>query len=148
MRFVLAIAAATAMISISNAQTNPPSPYPMPGTVVGRPALLPVGSAFPKVGNTIGTPIGYNGPNGEPVNPGQRPPGQIINLNNLAAPLAAPLPADLVGTPPKTYLQKLYDKWRDMLGFSNQPTVTNNWTPGLSRRNRERHKEKDDWQRN
>lgn len=121
------------------ALAQPPSPYPMPGTIVGRPVLAPVGTAFPKVGTNPGTPIGYTGPDGRPINVGQRPAGQVIDLTNLAAPLSAPLPPDLAGTRPKGTIEKLYDKWREMLGFAPGPTQpTNTWVPGLSRRNRER----------
>src|SRR5437867_4382779 len=128
--------AATAMAAF--AQTNPPSPYPMPGTVVGRPSLTPVGTAFPKVAPTKGTPLGYTGPDGNPINVGQRPAGQLINLNNLAAPLAAPLPPDLAGMQPKTYLEQMYDKWRSMLGFAPTPSQpVSTWVPGISRRNKE-----------
>ncbi len=135
--------------SFALAQTNPPSPYPMPGTAVGQPALTPVGSTFPKVGSAIGKPIGYTDLNGQPINKDQRPAGQVIDLTNLAAPLSAPLPPDLAGSQQTTYLERMYAKWKAALGFAPAPTMpTNTWVPGLARRNRERAEKarERDWQ--
>lgn len=128
---------------------SPPSPYPMPGTIVSRPSLAPVGVQFPKVGTQAGTTIGYKGMDGQPVNVGQRPAGQLINLNNLAAPLVAPLPTELTGAKPKSTLEKLFDSWKSTFGFG-PPAVTPppNWTPGLSRRNKDRREAAQAWQRN
>ena len=135
-------ACGVAITALTAAAQNPPSPYSIPGTVVGRPSLAPVGVAFPKVGTQTGTPIGYQGPNGQPVNTGQRPAGQVIDLTNLAAPISAPLPADLAGSRPRSFLERQYDKWKDMLGFTRPTTQPANfYVPGLSRRNRDRHKE-------
>lgn len=132
------------LLSGAGLAQNSPSPYPtMPGTVVGTP--VPVGSTFTPVGTNPGTPIGYIGSNGQPINAGQRPAGQMINLNNLAAPLAAPLPPELAGSRPKGTLEKLFDRWKEMLGFSKPDLTTSGYFPGLSRRNRERHKQ--DWRR-
>jgi hypothetical protein len=111
------------------------SPFPG-GTPVGTPVR--VGGLQPKVGNNVGTPVGYSGPDGRPINV-QRPAGTVVNLNNLSAPLVAPLPPGL--EQPRSIFQTTYDRWKSLLGFS-RPTedLSTNWVPGISRRNRERHK--------
>jgi hypothetical protein len=139
------LAALVLLSSFAVAQSNPLSPYPS-GTPVGQPSLTPAGVAFPKVGTPGGTPVGYTGPDGRPINTGQRPAGQIIDLNNLAAPLSAPLQPGLMDPKPKTYLEQMFDKWKAALGFAPAPTPPASfYTPGLSRRNRERHETK--WRR-
>jgi hypothetical protein len=148
-RLLLSGVAFIAIADLASAQGNPPSPYPMPGTIVSRPSLAPVGTRLPNAAPKIGTPVGYTGPDGQPINPGQRPAGQIVNLNNLSAPLVAPLPTDLTGAKPKTYLEQLFDKWKATFGFG-PPAVTppQTWTPGISRRNRDRKDSATAWQRN
>lgn len=147
-RILCAMTALGIATAILHAQT-PPSPYPMPGTIVSRPSLAPVGTMFPKVGTKTGTPVGYTGPDGQPVNPGQRPAGQMINLNNLAAPLVAPLPNDLTGAKPKTALEKLFDSWKSTFGFGPPATTPpSTFTPGIGRRNKDRKEASTAWQRN
>ena len=142
MRTLYTLLAVGLASSLAIAQTNPPSPYPMPGTAVGQPMLTPVGTPFPKVGAAVGAPVGYTGMNGQPVDLGQRPAGQLIDLTNLAAPLSAPLPPDLAGTQSTSYLGGLYAKWKAALGLAAPPTPpTNPWVPGIARRNREARRE-------
>ena len=51
------------------------------------------------------------------------------------------LPPELAGTQDKTALQKVYDQWAKLIGLSKpDPVKVANYTPGLSRRNRERNK--------
>ncbi|CAN5512684.1 hypothetical protein BH11PLA2_BH11PLA2_09110 [soil metagenome] len=124
------------MASVAAAQ----SPFPN-GTPVGTPVR--VGSLQPKVGTAAGKPVGYAGSDGKPINT-QKPEGTVVNMNNLAAPLVAPLPAGM--EQPKSVFQATYDKWKAMLGFAKPAQdLSTNWVPGISRRNRERHK--DDWRR-
>jgi hypothetical protein len=67
------------------------------------------------------------------------PPGKMIDLSNLAAPLTAPLPPGMGPDRDKTALERLYDKWAAMIGIAKpQEDLRTNWTPGISRRNRER----------
>lgn len=128
--FALAVAGA-------NAQ-NVLSPFPASGVPVGKPVFGTVGQTAPAAAPKAGQSIGYVGPDGKPVSM-ERPAGQVVDLRNLAAPLSAPLSPDLAELQPKSTLEKLYDKWRLAIGLDKQSTATtNNYTPGLSRRNRER----------
>jgi hypothetical protein len=128
------------LASIASAQSSATSPL-TGGTAVGTPVR--VGSLQPKVGSNVGTPVGYAGPDGKPINT-QKPAGTVVDLKNLSAPLIAPLPPGL--EQPKSAFQVAYDKWKAMLGFSKpKEDLSTNWVPGISRRNRERHKP--DWRR-
>jgi hypothetical protein len=112
------------------------SPFGTPGTPVG--AASPVGQRAPNVGMPVGQRVGQFG--GSSI-PGQapRPEGQLVDLKNLAAPLTAPLPPEL-RPDTDSFIDKAYQKWRDALGLGKPMPPANTWTPGLSRRNRERHK--------
>lgn len=132
------LAGATAAPGQSS-MTSPPGPFATPGTAVGQ-SVVPVGQKFAPAGAPAGTPIGYNGPGGMPVTT-TPPPGQVVDLTNLSAPLTAPLPPGLGPTAQKSTLQKLYDSWAAMIGISKPAqNLQTNWTPGISRRNRERHR--------
>lgn len=124
------------------AQTPVAGPFGSPGSVVGRSSSVsPAGQKLPNAAPPAGTPIGFTGPGGMPVQ-SARPPGKVIDLSNLAAPLTAPLAPDLAGPQQdKTMLQKVYDQWANLIGLSKPPAATvPNYTPGISRRNRERNK--------
>src|SRR5579883_2132911 len=114
-----------------------PGPFAVAGTPVGQ-SVQPVGQKFAPAGQAAGTPIGYTGPGGMPVTTAA-PPGQMIDLSNLSAPLTAPLPPGLGSTQSPSTLQKLYNSWAALIGIQ-KPTqaLQTNWTPGISRRNRER----------
>jgi hypothetical protein len=136
--------AASALLLVAGpvvAQTPINSPFGRPGQVVGQSStLMPAGQTFAPAGQPVGQPIGYNGPNGQPINTA-RPEGQMIDLSNLAAPLTAPLPPGLVPAREKSALEKVYDSWARLIGLSKpDPAKVANYTPGLSRRNRERNK--------
>ncbi len=121
----------------ANAQ-NVLSPFPASGVPVGKPVFGTVGQTAPAAAPKAGQSIGYVGPDGKPVSM-ERPAGTVVDLKNLAAPLSAPLSPDLAALQPKSTLEKLYDKWRLAIGLDKQTTATtNNYTPGISRRNRER----------
>ncbi|MBL8866177.1 MAG: hypothetical protein KF873_12925 [Gemmataceae bacterium] len=114
------------------------SPFPGSGVPVGRPVFGTVGQTAPPAAPRAGQAIGYVGPDGKPVSM-ERPAGQVVDLRNLAAPITAPLAPGLTDSQPKSVFEKVYDKWRQAIGLDKQTTpTTNNYTPGLSRRNRER----------
>jgi hypothetical protein len=120
------------------AAQNVLSPFPGSGVPVGRPVFGTVGQTAPAAAPKAGQAIGYVGPDGKPISM-ERPPGQVVDLRNLAAPITAPLAPGLADSQPKSVFEKVYDKWRQAIGL-DKPTSTTatNYTPGLSRRNRER----------
>lgn len=136
----LAIRAFAVLLAISLApswvfaQNSTLSPFPASGVPVGKPLLTSIGQNIPPVATKVGQQIGYLGLDGKPVST-ERPPGTPIDMRNLAAPLPAPLAGD---TDPKSVFDKLYDKWRQAIGLSKPTATANTYTPGLSRRNRER----------
>jgi hypothetical protein len=114
------------------------SPFPGSGVPVGRPVFGSVGQTAPAAAPKAGQPIGYAGPDGKPVSM-DRPAGTVVDLRNLAAPITAPLAPGLAESQPKSVFEKVYDKWRQAIGLDKPASATtNNYTPGLSRRNRER----------
>ncbi|QEL16068.1 hypothetical protein [Limnoglobus roseus] len=113
------------------------SPFATTGVPVGKPVFTAVGANQPAVGTKVGQAIGYVGPDGNPITT-QRPPGQVVDLTNLAAPISAPLAPGLTDNQPKSMFEQIYDKWRAAIGLTKPATVAANYTPGLSRRNRER----------
>lgn len=114
------------------------SPFPGSGVPVGRPVFGSVGQTAPAAAPKAGQAIGYLGLDGKPVSM-ERPQGQVVDLRNLAAPISAPLAPGLAELQPKSVFEKLYDKWRLAIGLDKPTNTTNtNYTPGLSRRNRER----------
>ncbi|MGL4423219.1 MAG: hypothetical protein ACRCZF_21330 [Gemmataceae bacterium] len=118
------------------------SVFSMPGQVVGKSSITKVGTAPPQVGQPAGTPIDYLGPGGMPVQTA-KPQGQIIDLSNVVAPITAPLAPDLRPNQNRNAIERTYDKILIAIGLAPPPSVVNqsgNWTPGISRRNRERNK--------
>ncbi len=114
------------------------SPFPQSGVPVGRPVFNTVGQTAPAAAPRAGQQIGYVGPDGNPISM-ERPPGQVVDLRNLAAPIAAPLAPGLAELQPKSVFERLYDKWRQAIGLDKANSdLSTNFTPGLSRRNRER----------
>ena len=115
------------------------SPFATSGVPVGKPVFTTVGTNQPAVGTKPGQPIGYAGADGKPISM-ERPPGQVVDLKNLAAPISAPLPPGLADSQPKSIFESVYEKWRAAIGLTKPtgPLAVNNYTPGLSRRNRER----------
>lgn len=136
-RALLSTALAALAVAGANAQ-NVLSPFPASGVPVGKPVFGAVGQTAPAAAPKAGQAIGYVGPDGKPIST-ERPSGTVVDLKNLAAPLSAPLSPDLTALQPKSTLEKLYDKWRVTIGLDKPASATtNNYTPGLSRRNRER----------
>ena len=111
------------------------------GTPVGRASLQPVGNGFAPAAPSAGTPVSYLGPDGKPVST-TRPPGEVISMKNLVAPLSTPLPAGL-DNPQKNLLELIVDRMKTAVGLSRPPSAAlqTNYTPGISRRNRERREE-------
>jgi hypothetical protein len=122
----------------ANAQQN--QPLGMPGTVVGTslPAagVSPVGSRLPNAAPVAGSPVG-RGPGGIPAQLDPRmptPPGQPINMQKVVGPYPM---MDNKGEP--GFWDSLYNRWA-MLFVSDEPAKRpTNFTPGISRRNRERN---------
>ncbi len=137
-RILLAFGGVFLATTVASAQSVL-APFATSGVPVGRPALTSIGQNVPTVGTKPGQAIGYVGQDGKPITM-ERPPGQVVDLKNLAAPLSAPLSPELAATQPKSAVDRMFDVWRSALGL-NKPTTpgaVNNYTPGLSRRNRER----------
>lgn len=133
----LLIACASLLVCMP-ASGQTPSPFPSSGVPVGKPVFGQVGQTAPSAAPQAGQAIGYVGPDGNPISM-QRPPGQVVDLRNLAAPITAPLAPGLTDSQPKSIFEKVYDKWRDAIGLNKPTTNTNTgFTPGISRRNRER----------
>jgi hypothetical protein len=113
---------------------NTISPYPSSGVPVGKPLLTSTGTNVTSAAPKAGQPIGYVGLDGKPISTAM-PPGTPIDMRNLAAPLPAPLTDN---SSAKSIFEQVYDKWRQAIGLSKPTTIANSYTPGLSRRNRER----------
>lgn len=135
-RSLLALAGVLGATSLASAQSVL-SPFATSGVPVGKPVFTAVGQAAPAVGTKPGQAIGYVGPDGQPISM-QKPPGKVIDLTKLAAPISAPLAPGLTDNQPKSIFQQVYDKWRAAIGLDKPTAVANSYTPGLSRRNRER----------
>lgn len=135
-RILLSFAGILFATSVASAQSIL-SPFATSGVPVGKPVFTAVGQNAPAVGTKPGQAIGYTGPDGQPISM-QRPPGQVVDLTNLAAPITGPLAPGLSDNQPKSIFQQVYDKWRSAIGLDKPTTLTTNYTPGLSRRNRER----------
>jgi hypothetical protein len=142
-QMVMAVVAACAVAGPAAAQFNTTSA--MPGQVVGSTIPLnPVGSLVPKAATPAGNPIGspFLKPNlGDPLNPFK---GTGIDPTNIAAPA--------MGYPNTPFQQPdLFDRLSDKLNsvtafFRPAPAPRPTYTPGLSRRNRERAMERN-WRR-
>ena len=83
----------------------------------------------------------YLGPDGKPVST-TRPPGEVISMKNLVAPLSTPLPPGL-DNPQKNLMELIVDRMKTAVGLNKPPSAAlqTNYTPGISRRNRERREE-------
>lgn len=108
--------------------------YQLPGgTPVGRPVFEPVGKQFPKVGEQfpkVGKPAGYYGANGDfTVEKPIQPP---VDLKNVVAPYPG-MPGET-----KDFWDRLYDRSMKAMGINQPKVVEQNFTPGLTRRTRER----------
>jgi hypothetical protein len=114
---------------------------PMPGTPVGRPLVTPVGSRLPQAVPGVGERVG-TGPGGIPsgLDPlGPRPDGTPIRIENVVAPYPG------MPKPEATFWERLEARWFALFQ-SDRPAVraSNTWTPGLSRRNRERREQREE----
>lgn len=130
--------------SIGQAQTPAANPLLSSGTAVGKPMLRAVGTqlpqAVPQVGQKIGTP-----PGGQPNQP-TTPPGFQFDLKNVVAPVNPEfLPPALRPVQNQSLYDTAFKKWLDAFGLTKPPEVKSNFTPGMSRRNRERTHERQWW---
>ena len=131
LRFAFTAAALMFTLGFAEAQS-------MPGTPVGTPIVVPVGQQIPKAvppaGNRVGAaPNGQAAPNLNSTLNMTTPPGQVVDMNNVATPYP--------GMPKKnSYLTSLSNAWFSLFQ-SNAPAKTSNWTPGIARRNHQ-HTEK------
>ena len=149
--YILSAAAVTCGVAATAraqqpAYTPTPQPSVMPGTPVGTSSqrVVPVGTQLPQAVPSVGTPIGGGGlPGGRPatVGPGTpgggQPQGKVIDLSNVVAPYPG------MPKPAPTFWEKVE---RDFFGlFESAPTVQRapNVTPGIFRRNRERHRQEE-----
>ncbi len=114
----------------------------MPGIGVGKPVMLqPVGNQLPQVGTAVPR-VGSN-PTG--LNMSQQNKQDPFGLNGLGikpSQLAFD-PKDVISPYPQmpngetSFWDRVYDRWLGLFGM-DAPATRGNWTPGLSRRNKER----------
>ena len=100
----------------------------------------PIPQAAPQVGQKIGTP-----PGGQPQSP-QPPPGFNFDLKNVVAPVNPEfLPPALRPQQNQSLYDAAFKKWAEAFGLVKPPEQKIAFTPGMSRRNRERAKEREWW---
>ena len=129
---------------VGQAQTPATNPLLAGGTPVGNPMLKSVGTpipqAAPAVGQKIGTP-----PGGQPTQTSP-PPGFNFDLKNVVAPVNPEfLPPALRPQQNQSLYDAAFKKWAEAFGLVKPPEQKNNFTPGMSRRNRERVQERQWW---
>lgn len=130
--------------AVASAQTNGTNPLLSSGTPVGSPLMksvgTPVAAAAPKVGTPVGTP-----PGGQP-NQSALPPSFNFDLKNVVAPVNPEyLPPSLRPQQKESLYEAAFKKWLEAFGLAKPPEIKNNFTPGMSRRNRERARERSWW---
>ena len=112
--------------------------YVMPGgTPVGRAMITPVGTQQEGVGTKfpkVGQPAGYRGTDGTITT--EKPAQPNVDLKNVVAPYPG-----MPGEGPD-FWDRLYDRSMRAMGINQPKIVQQNYTPGLSRRNRERREER------
>jgi hypothetical protein len=133
-----------AAMGVATAQSKETNPLLNSGVPVGSPLLRPVGTpiaaAAPKVGTPVGTP-----PGGQP-NQTSMPPGFNFDLKNVVAPVNPEyLPPSLRPQQKESLFDAAFKKWLEAFGLAKPPEIKNNFTPGMSRRNRERARERAWW---
>ena len=111
------------------------------GTPVGTPMLRSVGVQAPPAAPPVGQKVGTN-PTAPKGTSSPTPPGFQFDLKNVVAPVDPSfLPPAL--RPPQN--QSLYDtafkKWAEAFGLAKPPEQRVTFTPGMSRRNRERDRQ-------
>ncbi|MFO0935602.1 MAG: hypothetical protein U0798_03685 [Gemmataceae bacterium] len=124
-------------------QAQQGNPLLSSGTPIGQPLLRSVGTPVPKAAPNVGQPVGA--PPG--AQPQMQPPGSIpFDLSNVVAPINPEyLPPALRPVQTPNIFETAYQKWLGLFGLGKPPEVKNNYTPGLSRRNRERAREREWW---
>ena len=132
--------------SMLYAQTPPVSAAPtsggtfqMPGQTVGQYQLTPVGKEIPRAASQAVPRVGTS-PGGNPYIPdtSSQLPGQNIDLKNVVG----PLPGSMKPPSDPTLWDKFVERYGTNLGLTPPQPRAPNWTPGISRRNRERSMER------
>ena len=137
--------AAPAQTPTVSAVPTPSPGFQMPGTTVGTQLLRPVGTQIPKAAPAAGSPVGSTPGATLPTDLTGTLPGQAINKAAVVGPL--PDSFDMLPTEPSLW-DKFVAKFGASLGFISPEPRAPNWTPGLSRRNRERAQMKTEhWRR-
>ena len=128
--------AGPAAAQIPSTYTVTPPGTAMPGTPVGAAMVAPAGTAIPKAVPAAGARVG-TGPTGIPslLDP-RSPQGQKVDLKNVIAPYPG------MPNPAPSFWDQLSARWAALLGPTAPAAQPTNWTPGISRRNREREKER------
>lgn len=112
--------------------------YVLPGgTPVGRPVITPVGTQQERVGTQfprVGQPAGFYGTDGKFTV--EKPVQPKVDLKNVVAPYPG-----MPGEGPD-FWDRLYDRSLRVMGINQPKIVQQNYTPGLSRRTRERREER------
>jgi hypothetical protein len=109
------------------------------GTPVGTPMLRSVGAQAPQVAPPVGQKVGTN-----PTAPKaqQAPPGFNFDLKNVVAPVdPASLPPALRPQQNQSLFDTAFRKWAEAFGLTKPPEQKVTFTPGMSRRNRERDRQ-------
>jgi hypothetical protein len=142
MRRLVTAAAVAALPLAAPAQTPPVSAAPtttqgfqMPGLTVGKALLKPVGTQLPKAAPPAGSPVGSAPGGSNPTDLTGTLPGQKIDRSAVVGPL--PDTFDMIPAEPSLW-DKFVAKFGASLGLISPEPRAPNWTPGISRRNRER----------
>lgn len=143
--WVLAVLAALGGVGSARAQLNSlpqigaaPSQQQMPGLDVGKPLLMNVGTVFPKAVPAAGERVGKAPGQIGQVSPLASLPGAGLDINSVVG----PLPPGTFAPAEKTLWNRFVDEFGTTLGLVRPEPRSPVWTPGISRRNREREQEK------
>ena len=134
-RFLLAVGATAMILSSAQAQFGVPG-QPV-STAVARPVVQPVGTRLPSAVPDVGQRISGLATQ-QPISPGvpgmnPKPAGVEIDLSNVVAPYPN-MPKQ------STFWERLERRWFALFE-SDMPAERPNYTPGISRRNREHREE-------
>lgn len=148
---VLAVAAMAVLDGAAQAQLKQlpevgaaPGQQQMPGINVGRPLLINVGTVFPKAVPAAGGQVGTTPGKVPGYSPQSLLPGAGLDRNAVVG----PLPRGTLGPNEPSLWGNFVDRFGGALGLVRPEPRSPVWTPGISRRNREREKEKlAHWQR-
>jgi hypothetical protein len=109
------------------------------GTPVGTAMLRPIGQQAPAVAPPVGQKVGT-----KPTTPKTQPPppGFNFDLKNVVAPVdPASLPPALRPQQNQSLYEAAFRKWAEAFGLSKPAEQKVTFTPGMSRRNRDRDRQ-------